>query len=238
MKNNPIEGKEKIKEIDNERNSLIYSESQKNIMENDSSLTKLIYVVLIYVFYIFGGILNEKLTKSTYKYRDSNNKIQNFRFKYPLIILCALSSFSLLVSSYMSQKMKSKLYKDSKISPISFYDKSIIGILHTASTFTSQLSLLYIDFIVKTIGKSCKSASFLFLYFLNSMPFCNKLFRKILNNNTEKNKSSPEKVQLKDLIKVILTTISVVLFNLSSDKKNKSNDSSSSNSSFGIIILL
>ena len=246
MKNNPSKvmekenekEKEKEKEEDNERNSLIHSESEKNNMENDSSLTKLIYIILIYIFYIFGGILNEKLTKSIYEYRDSNNKIQNFRFKYPLIILCTLSSFSLLVSSYMSQKMKSKLFKDSKISPISFYDKSIIGILHTASTFTSQLSLVYIDFIVKTIGKSCKSASFLFLYFLNSMSFCNKLFRKILNNNKEKNKSSPEKVQLKDLIKVILTTISVALFSLNSDKKNKSNDSSSSNSSFGIIVLL
>ena len=238
MKNNSINEKEKEKDKDNERNTLIHSESEKNIMENESSLTKLIYIILIYIFYIFGGILNEKLTKTSYEYRDSNNKIQNFRFKYPLIILCTLSSFSLLVSSYMSQKMKSKLFKNSKISPISFYDKSIIGILHTASTFTSQLSLLYIDFIVKTIGKSCKSASFLFLYFLNSLSFCNKLFKKILNNNKEKNKNTAEKVQLKDLIKVILTTISVVLFNLSSDKKNKSNDSSSSNSSFGIIILL
>ena len=96
-----------------------------------------------------------------------DNTIQTFKIKDPLIILCTLSSFSLIISSYMSRKMKYKLFKDLKISPVSFYDKSIIGVLHTVSTFTSQLSLLYVDFIVKTIGKSCKSASFLFLYFLN-----------------------------------------------------------------------
>ena len=223
-----------------ENNSLSLSESENNNNnEADSSSTKLIYIILIYIFYIFGGLLNEKLTKSTYEYKDNNNNIQTFRFKYPIIILCTLSSFSLIISSYMSRKMKLKLFKDSKITPVSFYDKSIIGILHTISTFTSQFSLLYIDFIVKTIGKSCKSASFLFLYFLNSIPLFNNFFKIILNNNIneKENKSSSEKIRMKDLIKVLLTTISVILFNLNSEKKNKSNDASS-NSIIGIIILL
>ena len=225
----------KNKSKDEENNPLTISEIEKND-NNESSLTKLIYIALIYIFYIFGGLLNEKLTKSSYEYKDSNNNTLTFKFKDPLIILCTLSSFSLLISSYMSSKMKSKLFKDSKISPISFYDKSIIGILHTASTFTSQFSLLYVDFIVKTIGKSCKSASFLFLYFLNTIPLFNKLFKKILNNDKENN-PSPEKIRLKDLLKVILTTLSVVLFNLSTGNKNKSKDSTA-NSSLGIIILL
>jgi hypothetical protein len=206
-----------------ENNSLSLSESEKyeNNNEADSSSTKLMYIILIYIFYIFGGLLNEKLTKSTYEYKDNNNNIQTFRFKYPIIILCTLSSFSLIISSYMSRKMKLKLFKDSKITPVSFYDKSIIGILHTISTFTSQFSLLYIDFIVKTIGKSCKSASFLFLYFLNSIPLFNNFFKIILNNNIneKENKSSSEKIRMKDLIKVLLTTISVILFNLNSEKK-------------------
>ena len=241
MKINKEKEIEKEKEKKKEVSSLSLSENEKieKIIENHSSLTKLIYILLIYIFYIFGGILNEKLTKSSYEYKDKENKLQTFRFKYPVIILCTLSSFSLLVSSYMSRKMKKKLFKDLKISPISFYDKSIIGILHTASTFTSQLSLLYVDFIVKTIGKSCKSASFLFLYFLNSISFFNKLFRKILNNNNnEKENRQAEKIYMKDLLKVFLTTVSVVLFNISSEKRNKSNDSSSSSSSLGIIILL
>ena len=220
--------------------SLILTETEKNNNnDTESSSTKLIYIILIYIFYIFGGLLNEKLTKSTYEYKDNNNNNQKFKFKYPIIILCTLSSFSLIISTYMSRKMKSKLFKDLKIAPVSFYDKSIIGILHTISTFTSQFSLLYIDFIVKTIGKSCKSASFLFLYFLNSIPLFNRFFTKILNNNINEkdNISSSDKILLKDLIKVLLTTISVILFNLSSEKKDKSNDSSS-NSFIGIIILL
>jgi hypothetical protein len=213
--------------------------SDSEIINDESSLAKLIYIILIYIFYIFGGILNEKLTKSKYEYKSTNNTIETFKFKDPLIILCTLSSFSLIISLYMSKKMKNKLFKNSTINPISFYDQSIIGILHTASTFTSQLSLLYVDFIVKTIGKSCKSASFLFLFFLNSIPFCNKIFKKILNNkiNEKENETSSGKIQIKDLIKVIITTISVILFNLSSNKKNKADDSSS-RSTIGIIILL
>jgi len=227
----------KIKEEkDKEHKSISLSEFEKNIIE-DSSYTKLTYIVMIYVFYIFGGLFNEKLTKSTYEYTDKDNNVKTFKFKYPLIILCSLSSFSLVISSYMSQKMKYKLFKDSNISPVSFYDKSIIGILHTISTFTSQLSLLYIDFIVKTIGKSCKSASIMFLYFLNSIRLCHKILKKLLNNNIDENKSSLEKIKIKDLTKVIITTISVVLFNLSSDEKKK-NDAPSSSSSIGIIILL
>jgi len=227
----------KIKEEkDKEHKSISLSEFEKNIIE-DSSYTKLTYIVMIYVFYIFGGLFNEKLTKSTYEYTDKDNNVKTFKFKYPLIILCSLSSFSLVISSYMSQKMKYKLFKDSNISPVSFYDKSIIGILHTISTFTSQLSLLYIDFIVKTIGKSCKSASIMFLYFLNSIPLCHKILKKLLNNNIDENKSSLEKIKIKDLTKVIITTISVVLFNLSSGEKKK-NDAPSSSSSIGIIILL
>jgi hypothetical protein len=230
----------KIKEEkDKEQKPLKLSEFENEniINETDSSYTKLTYIVLIYVFYLFGGLFNEKLTKSTYEYTDKDNNVKTFKFKYPLIILCSLSSFSLVISSYMSQKMKYKLFKDSNISPVSFYDKSIIGILHTISTFTSQLSLLYIDFIVKTIGKSCKSASIMFLYFLNSIPLCHKILKKLLNNNIEENKSSLEKIKIKDLTKVIITTISVVLFNLSSGEKKKT-DTLSSSSSIGIIILL
>ena len=75
----------------------------------------------------------------------------------------------------MSKNMKKKIFKEEIISPISFHDKSIIGVLYTISTFTSQIALIYLDFIVKTIGKNCKSASIMFIYFLNTIPFCNKL---------------------------------------------------------------
>jgi hypothetical protein len=203
--------------------------------ESDSSFTKLIYILLIYIFYIFGGLFNEKLTKNEYDIKDSNNETKKFKFKDPLIILCTLSSFELVVSFYMSKKMKYKLFQDSKISPITFYDEAILGVLHTGSTFTSQLSLLYIDFIVKTIGKSCKSASIIFLYFLNSIPFIHNFLQKLLNNNVGNNKNSKDKIYIKDIIKVIITTISVFLFNLNGEKNNRSG--LRTNSTFGILVL-
>ena len=106
----------------------------------------------------------------------------------------------------MSNKLKLKFLQNPKLSPLSFQDQSILGILHTISTFTSQLSLLYIDFIVKTIGKSCKSASIIFLYFLNSIPFIHNFLQKLLNNNTGNNKNTKDKIYIKHIIKVIITT--------------------------------
>ena len=181
--------------------------------EGDSSLTKLIYILLIYIFYIFGGLFNEKLTKNEYEYLDSDNVTKKFKFKDPLIILCTLSSFSLVISYYMSNKKKKKFFQEElKISPISFFDESILGILHTISQFTSQLSLLYIDFIIKTIGKSCKSASIIFISFLNSIPFMNKFLQKLLNNKTNDGRSFKDKVNLKDIIKVIIFKLQFIFW--------------------------
>ena len=135
----------------------------------------------------------------------------------------------------MLRKMKNKYFSSKIESPISFMDKSIIGIFHIISSFTAQTALIYLDFIVKTIGKSCKSASIMFIYFLNTIPCCNKLLKKLLNNNTKEEKK--EKILMKDVIKVLMTTTSVILFNLSSNN-NKSNNNDQSNSYFGIIVLL
>ena len=122
-------------------------------------------------------------------------------------------------------------------SPISFHDKSIIGILYIISSFSSQTALIYLDFIVKTIGKSCKSASIMFIYFLNTIPFCNKLLKRLLNNNKlSGDKNAP--ILLKDIIKVLMTTTSVILFNLSSDSKKTQTKNENGSSYFGISILI
>ena len=216
-----------------EKNGEKYKEKKNN--QEDSSFTKMIYIILLYVFYLFGGLYNERLTKTEYEYIDENNKKNLLRFKYPTISLCFPSILSFCISSFMLRKMKNKYFSSKIESPISFMDKSIIGIFHIISSFTAQTALIYLDFIVKTIGKSCKSASIMFIYFLNTIPCCNKLLKKLLNNNTKEEKK--EKILMKDVIKVLMTTTSVILFNLSSkDKKNNNNDQS--NSYFGIAVLL
>ena len=227
-----------MKEEEDKETKSNIQEKENISQEIESSLTKLRYIILLYVFYLFSGLFNEKLTKTLYEYKDNENNIKKLRFKYPSISLCILSFFSFIISSYMSKNMKKKIFKEEIISPISFHDKSIIGVLYTISTFTSQIALIYLDFIVKTIGKNCKSASIMFIYFLNTIPFCNKLLKKCLNNN-QKDSKKDEKILTKDVIKVIMTTASVMLFNFSlGDKKNKNNEDTKTNSSFGIIILL
>jgi hypothetical protein len=204
---------------------------------NDSSLTKMIYIILLYVFYLFGGLYNEKLTKTEYEYKDINNQNKIFKFKYPSISLCFPSILSFVISSFMLKKMKNKYFSTNIESPISFHDKSIIGIMHIISSFSAQTALIYLDFIVKTIGKSCKSASIMFIYFLNTIPFCNSLLKKLLNNK-KSNEDKKDKILIKDVIKVLMTTTSVILFNLSSDSKNNSKKNEQSSSYFGITILL
>ena len=203
-----------------------YTEEKKH-----TSITKMIYIILLYVFYLFGGLFNEKLTKTEYEYLDENNNINILKFKYPSISLCFPSILSFGISYFMLNKMK-------KVeSPISFHDKSIIGILYIISSFSSQTALIYLDFIVKTIGKSCKSASIMFIYFLNTIPFCNKLLKRLLNNNKlSGDKNAP--ILLKDIIKVLMTTTSVILFNLSSDSKKTQTKNENGSSYFGISILI
>ena len=197
---------------------------------------KMIYIILLYVFYLFGGLFNEKLTKTEYKYIDENNNINILRFKYPAISLCFPSILSFCISYFMLNKRKNQYFDPKMESPISFHDKSIIGILYLISSFSSQTALIYLDFIVKTIGKSCKSASIMFIYFLNTFPFCNKLLKKLLNNNKFSGDKST-KILKKDVLKVLMTTTSVILFNLSSDSENNSKNSEQSSSYFGISIL-
>lgn len=204
-----------------------------NNIKTESSLTKTIYIVLLYVLYLLGGLYNEQLTKTSYEYKDKDNNIKKFKFKYPSISLCILSLFGLMISSYM----KYSAFKNKEIiNPLSFHDKSIIGVLYSISTFTAQMALIYLDFIVKTIGKSCKSASILFIAFLNTISFCNKLLQKLLNNERG-GAGEKDSIHLKDVIKVLMTTTSVILFNLSSNSSNKKDDKNNVNY-FGIVILL
>ena len=222
----------------NEKNGENEKKLNKTINE-DTSTTKFIYIILLYVFYLLGGLFNEKLTKTEYEYIDTGNNKTLFKFKYPTINLCLPSIFRFCISSFMLKKMKPKYLKsnnDNDECPISFHDKSIIGILHIISAITAQTALIYLDFIVKTIGKSCKSASIMFIYFLNTYPLCNKLLKKLLNNNKSES-DNKNKILIKDVIKVIMTTTSVILFNLSSANDNQKNKESNS-SLFGIVILL
>ena len=209
-------------------------------IQDESPLIKMIYIILLYVFYLFGGLFNEKLTKTEYEYIDidNNNTKKIFKFKYPSISLCFPSILSFVISSFMLKRMKEKYYKSKTESPITSQDKSIIGILHIISSFTAQTALIYLDFIVKTIGKSCKSASIMFIYFLNTIPFCNRLLKKLLNNQNKIVEDKKDKIHIKDVIKVLMTTTSVILFNLSSDSKKEKNKENYNNNYFGIIILL
>ena len=94
-----------MKEEEDKETKSNIQEKENISQETESSLTKLRYIILLYVFYLFSGLFNEKLTKTLYEYKDNENNIKKLRFKYPSISLCILSFFSFIISSYMSKYM-------------------------------------------------------------------------------------------------------------------------------------
>lgn len=104
-------------------------------------------------------------------------------------------------------------------------DKFILGIYNLISRVCAEKSLKYVDFIMKIIGKSCKSGAsklinfinlinlilVILTYYLYSLPLLGDVFKKLINLEDQGKKEHPE---LKDdLIKVCLTTASIILFN-------------------------
>ena len=59
-----------------------------------------------------------------------------------------------------------------------------------------------------------------------------------MNNQNKIVEDKKDKIHIKDVIKVLMTTTSVILFNLSSDSKKEKNKENYNNNYFGIIILL
>jgi len=126
---------------------------------------------------------------------------------------------------YINFSLKLLLRKTYKNDLLGKKDKFILGVYNLVSRICAEKSLKYIDFVIKIIGKSCKSGaskkikSFIILflniviltYYLYSLPLLGDIFKKLINIKDQNKKDHP---QLKeDLIKVCLTTSSIILFN-------------------------
>ena len=140
-------------------------------------LEKIFLIFLLYTFFILSGLFEEKYTKTDYILTDEEGNEQIIKFKFPSISIVSIAIMSSLISSFMIYRGK-KCFKNTNanLSPISLKDKLVLGVIYIISKYSGQTSLLFLDYIVKTIGKSCKSACIMLLNYLNSF----KLFNKIL----------------------------------------------------------
>jgi hypothetical protein len=98
----------------------------------------------------------------------------------------------------------------------------MLGTFSMCSRVSSENALNYLDFISKIIGKSCKSISSKFfsnlnfiviaIYFLYNIPFIReKIIKKLIN---QKDELKLHTHGMNDLLKVVVTTLSILLFNL------------------------
>ena len=203
--------------------------------ESNENITKFIYILFLYTFFILAGIYEEKIYKNTYSYiNNETGETVKSKFHSPTIALFITSISSLIFSSIGYTIQINKL-KDKTVNPFTFIDRIILGTLYILSQLTAQSSLQFLDFIIKVIGKSCKSASMMIVNILYSLPGIGFLFNKLLNVKNNKSKSE---ITLNDIFKVSLTTGSVLLFNLSGKKKNDDNIKNNYYLPLGIGLLL
>ena len=215
--------------IKNEKNPELKKE------ESNENITKFIYILFLYTFFILAGIYEEKIYKNTYLYiNNETGETVKSKFHSPTIALFITSISSLIFSSIGYTIQINKL-KDKTVNPFTFIDRIILGTLYILSQLTAQSSLQFLDFIIKVIGKSCKSASMMIVNILYSLPGIGFLFNKLLN---VKNNKSKIEITLNDIFKVSLTTGSVLLFNLSGKKKSEDNIKNNDHLPIGIGLLL
>jgi hypothetical protein len=120
--------------------------------KQSETLTKILFIIALYVSFLFSGIFEEKLYKGTYV--SDKDPSQSIKFKHPLIAIFFNSVISYLISTIALATMKTP-----EKTPFEKNDKIMLGTYYMLSRVTAENSLNYLDFISKIIGKSCKSVS-------------------------------------------------------------------------------
>ena len=134
--------------------------------ESNENISKLIYILLLYTFFLLAGIYEEKIFKNTYSnINNETGETVKSKFHSPTIALFITSISSLIFSSIGYTFQLNKL-KDKTVNPFTIIDRIILGSLYILSQYTSQWSLQFLDFIIKVVGKSCKSASMMIVNIL------------------------------------------------------------------------
>lgn len=180
------------------------------------SIQKIIMIALLYFFFVLSGIFEEKLFKNNYKVSGNPNKTT--KLKDPFFSLFSVSLVSSVIS-VIGYTLSKGYIKNKGASPISNIDVPVLGGYYMAAKYSAEYSMQYVDYLMKVIIKSCKSASIVGIGLLYNIPIVGSFFDYLLR---QKGKKKTVNYTKKDVLKVIITTISVLLFNLDFSKKGKS----------------
>lgn len=117
-------------------------------------IVKIFFIIMLYVSFTIQGVFEEKVYGKIYSVKNQNYLEEvKFRFTETNLNYFTVAVVSVLISGViiLSKKLKHKLF--------SIKDKVILGSLYTISKMSSENSMIFLDFISKTIGKSVKSLS-------------------------------------------------------------------------------
>jgi hypothetical protein len=115
-------------------------------------VTKMFYIISLYICFVFSGIFEEKLYKTNYTLGS-----EKVKFHHPSIAIMANSIIATFIAQIVLMTMKKQ-----KESPFKKGDKFMLGSYFVLSKLTAENSINYLDFISKIIGKSCKSVASIF----------------------------------------------------------------------------
>jgi hypothetical protein len=117
-------------------------------------IVKIFFISMLYISFTIQGVFEEKVYGKVYTVKNQTYLEEvKFRFTETNLNYFTVAFVSVLISGIiiLSKKLKHKLF--------SVKDKVILGSLYTISKMSSENSMMFLDFISKTIGKSVKSLS-------------------------------------------------------------------------------
>jgi hypothetical protein len=121
----------------------------------ESFISKGLFICLLYIFFILSGYFEEKQYNTQYFSSQHNT---TFKMKHPSLSIFIVSIFSSIIS-YIGYSLTKHNIKHKGTSPFNKMDKPLIGMYSILSKYSAEYSIQYVDYIIKVIGKSCKSAS-------------------------------------------------------------------------------
>ena len=117
-------------------------------------IVRVFFISMLYISFTIQGLFEEKVYGKVYTIKNQPHLEEvKFRFTETNLNYFTVAFVSVLISGViiLSTNIKHKLF--------SIKDKVVLGSLYTISKVSSENSMIFLDFISKTIGKSIKSLS-------------------------------------------------------------------------------
>lgn len=131
-------------------------ETSTEKIKHESWIIKPLLITALYTFFILSGLLEEKQYKKQYPSKAGNGSF--IKLKHPSVSIFIVSIVTSIIST-IGYLMTKHNIKHNEVTPFTSFDKSLLGIYYIIAKYSAESSIQYVDFIIKVIGKSCKSAS-------------------------------------------------------------------------------